>query len=49
MTSTNSSTHLVMLFDSLYQVPSEDLPALQEARGCELGGTTTSLCKRKTR
>lgn len=49
MASTNPSTHFVMLLDSLHQVLSEDVPALQEARGCELRGTTTSLCKKKTR
>lgn len=37
-----------MLFlDTFHQVLPEDLPALQEARGCELGGTA-SLCKPKT-
>lgn len=35
-----------MLLDEVHQVLPEDLPALQEACGRELGGTT-GLCKAK--
>lgn len=37
-----------MFLDSSHQVLPEDLPALQEACGCELCGTTSGLCKGKT-
>lgn len=44
----NPGPHLVMLLDTFHQVLPEDLPALQEARGRELGGIA-SLCKAKNR
>lgn len=34
-----------MLLDTFHQVLPEDLPALQETRGCELGGTTSLLAQ----
>lgn len=34
----------MVLLDTLHQVLAEDLPPLQEARGRELGDSTTRVC-----